>query len=167
MRVPAVWTHKWHASECQTAFRLYNKFHPYYTAGVITQRYVHRLQMHGQKNMRKTNYFRFTQTDTDTTFICNSEKFKMKGLTQCGVTSIHLHALKMWDVFIRLCVFFKDQKNVGLLCVYVRSHTSGDKLGVDTQTHREVKGQTTTFLTALDTHTHLTCFFQHGGHKRV
>ncbi len=31
---------------------------------------------------------------------------------------------------------------------------SGDKQGVDTQTHRGVRGQTTTFLTALDTHTH-------------
>jgi len=36
---------------------------------------------------------------------------------------------------------------------------SGDKQGVDTQTHRGVRGHSTTFLTTLATHTFLTYVF--------
>lgn len=58
-------------------------------------------------------------------------------------------------VFLCLCVQSLSKAKVkDFRSFYACVCMSGDKQGVDTQTHRGVRGQTTTFLTTLDTHTH-------------
>lgn len=118
--------------------------------------------MHRQKNLIKTDYFMFTQTDPN--IYLQFRETSLKVLKQWGEKSVQFWKCLRCFYLTMCLVFFKGQKNVGLLCLCVHMHKWRQGSCGCTNTQR---GQRSNYdIPHSSGHTHTwPVFFQHGSFK--